>query len=359
MAVALDVEIRLLRPADASQVAELLAVAFAEEFEGSGAGMPALVRQLRTGGLVQSGLLRRLTSLVGVEFAFFVAVHRDRVVGCTGVMGRQLPVVNSVAVHPEFRRRGIAEALVLAAEHHAADHGHDAVVLDVLAHNTAAHTLYMKLGYEEYHRYRAYAAPLNLLLRDGVWGGCHDRRGPFTHPFPAGSGEESGAAYLIARPGRDSAAAFEAIERAALPERFRAISPSLRPHYLGGPPALVERLVGGSRSYRRLLIHHGEVAGYLAGHLSAGVSEARVEYPLVPAEHTAALPLALADAAATLAGAGATTLRVDLSDDRPDQHAAVEALGLTHRWTFVQMTRRLSRGVRIPVRRDREQADHP
>ena len=49
MAVAVDVEIRVLRPADAPRVADLLAVAFAEEFEGAGAEVQGLHRQLRAG----------------------------------------------------------------------------------------------------------------------------------------------------------------------------------------------------------------------------------------------------------------------------------------------------------------------
>lgn len=336
MAVALDVEIRLLRPADAPQVAELLAAAFAAEFEGSGLGAEALMRQLRTGGWAQRGLLRRLAPVLGVEFAFFVAVRRGRVVGCTGVMGRRLPVVNSVAVLPEFRRMGIAEALVRAAETFAVECGHDAVVLDVLAHNTPAHTLYHKLGYEEYHRYRVYADPCAAGAGGEVGAD--------------GGGAALPAGYRLESVRGRHAAAFEAVERASLPERLRAVMPSLRPRYTGGPPAVVERLLAGARPCRRVLTRDGAVAGFLAAHLGAGMREARIDYPLVPAEHTRALAGALAEVARCIRRQGGASVRVDLSEDRPDQHTVAESLGLRHRWTFVQMVKRPVRGLRIPMR---------
>ena len=359
MAVAVDVEVRLLRPEDAPQVAALLVDAFAEEFEGAGTEFQSVVRQLRSGGWAQRGLWRRLASLAGVEFGFFVAVYGGRVAGCAGIMGQRLPVINSVAVHPEFRRRGIAELLVSAAENFAAQHGHDRVVLDVLAHNTPALNLYLKMGYAEYHRYRTYArADFSLLGEPGRQTADgrtpqpsalpfllpSERAGMRTAPLPPGFRLEPPRGELAA------AAAFHRVEREALPERFRAVVPTLRPRYTGGTPSVVEWLVAGVRSCRRAVLHQGTPVGYLAAHLASGVREGRIEYPLLGPQHTAALPDALAEMASFIARAGGGSARVDLSEDRPDQHAVAENLGFAHRWTFVQMVKRLSRGVRIPIR---------
>ena len=356
MAVMQDVGIRLLRPEDAPRVADLLAEAFAEEFEGAGTEVQAVVRQLRSGGWAQRGPLHRLAALVGIEFAFFVALYHGRVIGCAGIMGRRLPVINSVAVLPEFRRRGIAETLVRTAETFAAEHGHEAVVLDVLAHNTPAHTLYVKLGYEEYHRYRAYvradlppqtpslqqtASRAVSLLPEGI------ARSMRSHDVPAAALPPG---YRLEHLRRQTAAAFATVEREALPDRFRAVTPSLRPRYTGGAPALIEWLVGNARSYRRVVMCHDSVAGYLAAHLGVGLREGRIEYPLLSPRHTPALPGVLAGATAFIAASGGTSARVDISADRPDQCAAAEAEGFAHRWTFVQMVKRLTRGARIPVR---------
>jgi hypothetical protein len=99
-----------------------------------------------------------------------------------------------------------------------------------------------------------------------------------------------------------------------------------------------------------VVLHRGAVAGFLLAHLAPGQREGRVEYPILPPEHTPVLWPALGDAAAFLRSGGATSVRVDLSEDRPDQHAVLERAGFSHRWTFVQMVKRLTRGTRIPVR---------
>lgn len=328
MAVAVDVEIRVLRPADAPRVADLLAVAFAEEFEGAGAEVQGLHRQLRAGGWAQREPLRSLAAVFGVEFAFFVAEHRGRVVGCVGVMGQALPLINSVAVHPNFRRLGIAEALVREAESFTLSRGHDIVSLDVLEHNAPARTLYQKLGYEEYHRYRTYSRDLTP--------------GSAVEPLPEG--------YDLAPLRPRHADAFHTIERASLPESFRTVTPTLAPRYASGPPAVFQRLIGGSHTYRRVLTYEGTAAGYLLAHMAAGQREGRIEYPIIPPHHGEAMTGAIAEAGRFLVRHGATTIRIDLSHSRTDQHEAVEALSFTHRWTFVQMVKRLSRSTRIPVR---------
>jgi ribosomal protein S18 acetylase RimI-like enzyme len=323
------VTIRRLRPADGVQLADLLSEAFAEEFAAGGAERAVVLRQVRSAGWAQQPGARDLLALLGIRFAYFVAVDHDRVVGSTAVGGSRLPVISSVAVLPGYRRAGIAEALLARAQEFAVEHGHDRVVLDVLAHNTPALRLYEKLGYTAYHRFRVYA----LAAPPAALPTALPRR------------------YRLELLSPKRAAAFGPVERASLPPRYFEVAPTLRDRYVH-PRSVqwLERVFGGLRADRRALVHDGRTVGYLLAAVSAGQQEGRIELPLVLPDATEALAAALARAVQFIEGCGRDAVRLDLSEDRPDQHRIAEALGFRHRWTFIQMVNWLSKPVRIPIR---------
>ena len=55
--------------------------------------------------------------------------------------------VCNVAVHPDFRRRGIAEALVTGLVEELKNNGSHCLTLEVRASNTPARSLYEKMGF--------------------------------------------------------------------------------------------------------------------------------------------------------------------------------------------------------------------
>jgi len=311
--------IRRLRPGDCEPLALLLQEAFAEEFQGGATDPVAVRRQLRSAAWAQGAGVRQMLTLLGSHFAYFVAAHRGRIIGSTAVSGSRLLVISSVAVHPGFRRLGVAAALVERAQTFALAAGREQVVLDVLAHNQPAVRLYEKLGYREYHRFRAYTLSA-LALQAAA-------------PVPRGTWLEPLTPARVA--------AFSAVERAALPRRYFEVAPTLRDRYLR-PRSLqwLDRIAGGVHAYRRVLVRDSRVAGYLLATAMPGHGEARIDYPLVVPDATSALSAALIDAVSFLQGAGRYAVRLDLSEDRPDQHAAAESLGFQHRWSFIQMVRR-------------------
>lgn len=315
---ATEVAVRRMRAVDVPGVAELLTLAFTEEFGVPPLDVAGTSRMLRAAALAQTGPLARAAALVAGEMAFFVAVRGGRVIGTTALSGRGLLTVNSVAVHPDFRRRGLAARLVGAAERHAAELGRETVVLDVLEHNRGARALYERLGYTEYHRFRAYGGDTSRALGSSL---------------PAG--------YTLVRPDADARAVFPAIERAALPEGFRTVTPSLRARYLEGAPEMVERAVSGGATWRRALARNSRVAGFLYCRTAGRGSEAKIEYPLTRPEDADALAGALTAAMAWAVRGGAIGARLDISEERPDQHVAAERAGWVHRWSFVQMTHRV------------------
>lgn len=328
MSGAENIVVRRLRPGDGEQLTDLLSIAFAEEFSGSGTRPAALQRQVRAATLANAPGVHHLLSALGVRFVYFVATLDGRVAGSAAVGGGRLLVVSSVAVLPEFRGLGIGRKLMELTHHYARAQGRDRVVLDVLAHNEPARRLYESLGYREYHRFRDYALPA----------------------LPARIAAPTPREFWLepATPRRNSA--FASVERASLPPAFFEAVPTLRDRYLRSRSARwLERLAGGLRSHQRTLVQDGRTAGYLAAVAAPDTDEGRIELPLVLPQAAAGLPGAIVDAVRFIEEAGHHRVRLDVSESRPDQQACAESLDFRHRWTYVQMVNWLARPVQIRV----------
>ena len=92
------------------------------------------------------------------KLAFWlVALEGDRVAGYIGsqTVMDETDMMN-VAVHPDFRRRGIAEALVTGLVEELKTQGSHCLTLEVRASNAPAIALYKKLGFSEIGRRKNY-----------------------------------------------------------------------------------------------------------------------------------------------------------------------------------------------------------
>jgi ribosomal protein S18 acetylase RimI-like enzyme len=138
---------------DLKQVADLIEVCFADTLDADG---KRYLQQMR----VAADNPRYLTwatsaiDLANLPMKGFVGVHEGRLVGNLSLIpfqsqGRFNYLIANVAVHPEFRRRGIARQLTQKAIEDVQKRGAPAVWLHVRDENTAAITLYQKLGFKE------------------------------------------------------------------------------------------------------------------------------------------------------------------------------------------------------------------
>jgi ribosomal-protein-alanine N-acetyltransferase len=84
---------------------------------------------------------------------WYVALEDDRVVGYVGsqTCGSETDMMN-IAVHPAFRRRGIAEALVDCLIRELKNRGSTSLTLEVRASNEGAQALYEKLNFVQVGR---------------------------------------------------------------------------------------------------------------------------------------------------------------------------------------------------------------
>ena len=85
------------------------------------------------------------------KWALWLVVVEDDVV--TGYIGSQTSIdetdVMNVAVHPDCRRRGIAESLIIRLVEELKKRGSHALMLEVRASNAPAIALYEKLGFSQ------------------------------------------------------------------------------------------------------------------------------------------------------------------------------------------------------------------
>ena len=84
---------------------------------------------------------------------WLAAVEEDRVAGYVGsqTVMDETDMMN-IAVHPDFRRKGIAEELVNALVHRLRNRGSRCLTLEVRASNEPACKLYEKLGFSQIGR---------------------------------------------------------------------------------------------------------------------------------------------------------------------------------------------------------------
>ena len=97
---------------------------------------------------------RSVASELNSPYSYWlVALEQDRVVGYVGSQSsfEEADMMN-IAVHPDFRRLGIAERLVLALCDALAEKGVCALLLEVRASNEPAKALYDKLGFVQVGR---------------------------------------------------------------------------------------------------------------------------------------------------------------------------------------------------------------
>ena len=86
--------------------------------------------------------------------SILVAVEDERVVGTQFIITDFMPFLFRLAVHPEYRKRGIGTELMQRAEELLRERGHNHVNILVLTTDTKLQEAYRRKGYENGREYR-------------------------------------------------------------------------------------------------------------------------------------------------------------------------------------------------------------
>ncbi len=146
-----------LRPFDVRKdlepVADLVELCFSDTLDSDGRDYLARMRtSARQPGFIR--LASATADWANVPFAGFVWQQDGRLVGNVSIIpyfvkGRRFFLIANVAVHPEYRRRGIARDLTRQAVEYVRKRGAPSVWLHVREDNLPAVTLYQNLGFLE------------------------------------------------------------------------------------------------------------------------------------------------------------------------------------------------------------------
>lgn len=135
---------------DLAAVADLVELCFAETLDPDGRDYLARMRSASSGSSWQ----RAAQGWTNPALGGYVWLEEGSIVGNVSLIpylkdARRIYLIANVAVHPAYRRRGIARSLTLKAIRHAREHLSPAVWLHVREENRAAIDLYQSEGFVE------------------------------------------------------------------------------------------------------------------------------------------------------------------------------------------------------------------
>jgi GNAT superfamily N-acetyltransferase len=321
--------IRPFHYSDLDQVIGIAKVSFADEQLARGGTPESFAHQIR---LVARGRLfpfRILSALAGYKWEILVAEVDGIVVGCGAYLGRKQMELANLMVHPDYRRRGIGQALLEKRLDLLTKRGYPLVLTNILASNQASLGNVVKQGFEVYDRYSLWESSLPLK---------HDR-------FTA-------AASLTSRPVQaEDAAAFKRLEEQIVPPMWLQIQGSAAPNYfVSFGERLLERFTN-TQTWVRVFFREDETVGFLSTGTSGDQSKGILSRPVVADENLVHLPAMLDEAAAWLMELGKTAVQMAVPDEREQLAAQLESAGWVKSQSWLRLVKWLDQckeGVEKP-----------
>ena len=313
--------IREFRHTDLDALINIAKVSFAEEYTASGQSPESFTHQVRTAARGRMIPLRLLSSLAGIQWKLFVAEVDGLVVGCGSYMGRETMELANLMVHPQYRRRGIGQAMLAKRLQHLREKGYPYAKTTVLATNAASLGNLRKQGFEVFDRFTVLEVPLPL-------------------PHQATDLPDD----IISRPVRPSdVTAFQELEQQISNPVWLQIQGSATLNYF---PSLGERLMqkfGNAQGWVRVFVQDENVIGFLSATTAGNQTKGTVFRPVIAQEHVEYLPHMLNEAAVWLRQLGKETIRIGVPDKREQLMQELMNRGWVKTVSWVQLVKWLEK----------------
>jgi ribosomal protein S18 acetylase RimI-like enzyme len=172
MAATIAVSTTHLRPLDVRRdllaVADLIDICFASSMDAEGREYIQHIRRVATDPTFMRWM-PGAAEKVSVPMHGYVWVEDGRLVGNLTLIpflrqSKWLYMIANVAVHPDYRQRGIGRLLTERALQHIRDHGASSAWLQVRDDNPVAYNLYLRLGFHERAWRTTWQAYSNMTL---------------------------------------------------------------------------------------------------------------------------------------------------------------------------------------------------
>lgn len=237
-------------------------------------------------------------------FDFWVVDENERLVGTTLVTyGARAGFLSTVSVHPDFRRRGFAQALLARSHEGIRRSRRPYAILEVIRDNVPARALYARAGYRPLRS--------NTVLTREPDPGDRDRPRP----------KVPGLRALR----REDAPALVTVANATQSPELREWMPFTREQFFL-PPLLASSVDAVSRAW--VLEEGGRAVAFLRATVGGLTHTAHLTQPIFAPEVSALSARALVDTAlAWVATERPARSVVELPEDRPAARAVLEEAG--------------------------------
>lgn len=308
---------------DLDALIKIAKVSFSDEYRLQGATPESFIQQIR---MITRGRMipfKLLSALAGIQWQLLVAEAEGKVVGCGAYLGRKQMELTNLMVHPDYRRRGIGQELLVKRLRCLAAEGHSRVATTILASNQASLGNVAKQNFKVFDRYSLYEIPL---------------------PFPQHVANVTEQITLRPIQNRDTIR-FQAIENQVTNLARLNIYGSAISHYRPSfADALMDRL-GGGQQWVRVFSKDEEIIGFLSARTSTTQTKGVLGRPIIADENLNYLPFMLQESATWFSQQGKKGMQITVADERQILIEQLQHMGWDKIHSWVQLVKRLDEPI--------------